>query len=161
MAILRIPTESQNGVPQDFLPQGGSTWSNWCAKVKKNPKKVCKLYVRCGLKMAVFTTFFALMSRWLGPWPQNLLVEVWIYQGICPSWKSSIIWKQVTPILTFFMISGVNHERIREENELRLQLAYSSFACKSSWILITSLDLWLITKIIRLNCNLHTKIVNK
>ena len=36
-----------------------------------------------------------------------------------------------------YMIS----QRIREDNKLRLQLAYSSFACKSSWILITSLDL--------------------
>ena len=32
-------------------------------------------------------------------------------------------------------------QRIREDIELKLQLAYSSFACKSSWILITSLDL--------------------
>ena len=32
-------------------------------------------------------------------------------------------------------------QRIREDIKLRLELAYSSFACKSSWILITSLDL--------------------
>ena len=32
-------------------------------------------------------------------------------------------------------------ERIRDDIKLRLELAYSSFAYKSSWILITSLNL--------------------
>ena len=33
-----------------------------------------------------------------------------------------------------------SYERIRVDKKLRLQLAYRSFACKSCWILITSLD---------------------
>ena len=41
LAIIRIAAGriTQNGVPRDFLPQRGSTWSNWCAKVKKVQKK--------------------------------------------------------------------------------------------------------------------------
>ena len=34
-------------------------------------------------------------------------------------------------------------KRIKELKKLRQQLAYSSFACKSSWILITSLDFYI------------------
>ena len=33
-------------------------------------------------------------------------------------------------------------KRIKELKKLRQRLAYSSFACKSGWILLTSLDLW-------------------
>ena len=104
MAILRILTESQNGVPQDFLPQGGSTWSNWCAKVKKIQKKCANYMLGVGWKWQ-FSPHFLLW--WADDWahgPKTLLVEVWTYQGTCPSWKISIIWKQVTPI---FLISGV------------------------------------------------------
>ena len=33
-------------------------------------------------------------------------------------------------------------QRIKEVKKLRQRFGYSCFACKSSWILITSLDLW-------------------
>ena len=42
---------------------------------------------------------------------------------------------------SFLGESFLKKKRIKEVKKLRQRLAYRSFACKSSWILITSLDL--------------------
>ena len=59
-----------------------------------------------------------------------------------------------TSLLLFHLVVGyafilaenwripILNKRIKEVKKLRQRLAYSSFACKSSWILIISLDLW-------------------
>ena len=50
--------------------------------------------------------------------------------------------KQLSSEVLTTKCEEVSWQRIKELKKLRQRLAYSSFACKSSWILITSLDLF-------------------
>ena len=52
------------------------------------------------------------------------------------------IFKKKCQVISFLEFWWTFFERIKELKKLRQRLGYSSLACKSSWILITSLDLW-------------------
>ena len=55
-----------------------------------------------------------------------------------PSWAFAMILDLSGQFFKHFLF----HQRIKELKKLRQQLAYSSFACKSSWIMLSSLDLY-------------------